>query len=268
MCVRECVCVYVWVSFVVCVQFSSIWLFLNGGGRGLTCVRLCLTTIACTLKWQQAVFPLWSRSGRIQVGFNSCRFEQCPLQFRRSRNATEHLTDTRLRFESYDLLIWHSSSWKPETEHVCVCVCLCGLDVSTLPWYTDLFFGVVTSDRLEAVHTEKKKNRGSRLDLHLYLSVCSSGLVQAAHKNMWRFADLGPDGWGRSCKKAERIKTQVLSCGWPLLSHASGDSNKLKWALIIGWDYWTQGWWPYGHTERRNMLSSSRVGVQTVKLAK
>lgn len=157
MCVRECVCVYVWVSFVVCVQFSSIWLFLNGGGRGLTCVRLCLTTIACTLKWQQAVFPLWSRSGRIQVGFNSCRFEQCPLQFRRSRNATEHLTDTRLRFESYDLLIWHSSSWKPETEHMCVCVCLCGLDVSTLPWYTDLFFGVVTSDRLEAVHTEKKK---------------------------------------------------------------------------------------------------------------
>lgn len=267
MCVRECVCVYVWVSFVVCVQFSSIWLFLNGGGRGLTCVRLCLTTIACTLKWQQAVFPLWSRSGRIQVGFNSCRFEQCPLQFRRSRNATEHLTDTRLRFESYDLLIWHSSSWKPETEHVCVCVFV---------WIRCKYAALIHRSVLWRGHFRqirscpyrKKKNRGSRLDLHLYLSVCSSGLVQAAHKNMWRFADLGPDGWGRSCKKAERIKTQVLSCGWPSLSHASGDSNKLKWALIIGWDYWTQGWWSYGHTERRNMLSSSRVGVQTVKLAK
>lgn len=98
-CVLESVCVC-----VECVQFSSIRLFLNGGGV-LTCMKLCLTTIACTLKWQQAVFPWWSRSGRIQVGFNSCRFKQCPLQFRRLRNTTEHLTDTRLRFKSYDLLI-------------------------------------------------------------------------------------------------------------------------------------------------------------------
>lgn len=56
----------------------------------------------------------------------------------------------------------------------------CIYDVNMRPWYTHLFFGMVTSeDRSEAIYREKTpKNRRNRLDSHLFLNTHQAWVKQ------------------------------------------------------------------------------------------